>query len=88
MLFRSLEAIVREEARKAELAYADWNVEENKRGEENWRKNGGELVTLPPAEAKRYLEIVDPISKQILSATPKLKEDHEALLAAAAKHRR
>jgi TRAP-type transport system periplasmic protein len=83
-----LETIVREEARKAELAYGEWNVEENKRGEEVWRRNGGELIMLPQAEAKRYLEAVEPITKQILSATPKLKEDHEALLAAAAKYRR
>jgi TRAP-type C4-dicarboxylate transport system substrate-binding protein len=82
-----LEAIVREEARKAETAYADWNVQENKRGEEAWRKNGGEIIILPPAEAKRYLDAVEPISNQILSANPKIKEDHEALLAAGKKYR-
>ena len=47
-----LEAIVREEGRKAEVLFTDWNVADIKRAEEVWRKNGGELITLPPAEAK------------------------------------
>jgi TRAP-type transport system periplasmic protein len=83
-----LEAIVREEARKAEVIYTDWNIADTKRGEEAWRKNSGEIITLPPAEAKRYLDVVAPITTQILSANPKVKEDYEALLAAAKKHRR
>src|SRR5262249_20053268 len=56
-----LEAIVREEARKAEVLFTDWNVADIKRAEEVWRKNGGELITLPPAEAKRYLDVVAPV---------------------------
>ena len=60
-----LEAIVREEARKAEVVYADWNVDEIKRTEEAWRRNGGEIITLPPSETKRYLEVVGPITTQI-----------------------
>src|SRR6202035_4231276 len=49
-----VEPIVREEGRKAEVLFTDWNVADIKRAEEVWRKNGGELITLPPAEAKRY----------------------------------
>jgi C4-dicarboxylate-binding protein DctP len=83
-----LEAIVREEARKAEVLFSDWNVADIKRSEEVWRKNGGEMVTFSPAEAKRYLDVVSPVATSILSANPKVKEDYEALLAAAQKHRR
>ena len=82
-----LEAIVREEARKAEVAYSDWNVEDNKRGEEIWKRNGGELITLQQAEAQRYLDLVSPSALQVLSANPKVKEDYDALLAAAQKYR-
>jgi TRAP-type C4-dicarboxylate transport system substrate-binding protein len=82
-----LEAIVREEARKAEVLFSDWNVADIKRNEEIWKKNGGEMVTLPPAEAKRYIELVTPVANSILSANPKIKEDYDALLAAAAKYR-
>ena len=46
-----LEAIVREESRKAEVLFSDWNIADIKRAEDVWRKNGGEMVTLPPAEA-------------------------------------
>jgi TRAP-type C4-dicarboxylate transport system substrate-binding protein len=82
-----LEAIVREESRKAEALFSDWNVADIKRAEEVWKKNGGEMVTLPPAEAKRYVDLVSPVATSILSANPKVKEDYEALLAAAAKYR-
>lgn len=83
-----LAAIVREEVRKAETAYAEWNVEENKRVEAEWRKQGGELITLAPQEAKAYLDVVGPISAQVLAANAKVKEDYGALLAAARKHRK
>jgi C4-dicarboxylate-binding protein DctP len=83
-----LEAIVREEARKAEVVYTDWNVSDTKRVEEAWRKNGGELITLPAAESKHYIDVVAPVGRQILSANPKVKEDYEVLLAVAKKHRR
>jgi C4-dicarboxylate-binding protein DctP len=82
-----LEVIVREEARKAEVVYADWNVEEIKRTEEAWRKNGGELITFPASESKRYLDVVAPVATQILSTNPRVKEDYDALLAAAGKYR-
>ena len=82
-----LAAIVREESAKAETLFSDWNVADIKRAEETWRKNGGEMVTLPAAEAKRYLDLVTPVASAILSANPKVKEDYEALLAAAQKHR-
>src|SRR6266436_502818 len=82
-----LETIVREESRKAEALFSDWNVADVKRAEEVWRKNGGELITLPPAEAKRYIETVTPVATTILSANPQVKDDYEALLAAAKKYR-
>jgi TRAP-type C4-dicarboxylate transport system substrate-binding protein len=82
-----LEAIVREESRKAEVLFSTWNLDDIKRGEEVWRKNGGEIITLPPAEAKRYLEVVTPVATQVLSANPTIKADYEAMLAAAAKYR-
>jgi TRAP-type transport system periplasmic protein len=82
-----LEAIVREESRKAEVLFSDWNIADIKRAEEVWRKNGGEIITLPPAEAKRYIDLVAPVTTQLLSANPKVNEDYEALLAAAVKYR-
>ena len=82
-----LEAIVREEARKAEVLFSDWNMADIKRSEEIWKKNGGEIITLPGAEAKRYLDVVTPVANSILSANPKIKEDYDALRAAAAVYR-
>jgi TRAP-type C4-dicarboxylate transport system substrate-binding protein len=82
-----LEAIVREESRKAEVLFSDWNVADIKRAEGVWRQNGGEIITLPPAEAKRYVELVSPVAATLMSGNARVKEDYEALLAAAQKYR-
>jgi C4-dicarboxylate-binding protein DctP len=82
-----LEAIVRDESRKAEALFLDWNIADIKRAEDVWRKNGGEIITLPPAEAKRYVDLVSPVTASLLSANPTVKADYEALLAAAKKYR-
>ncbi|MEW6450145.1 MAG: TRAP transporter substrate-binding protein [Pseudomonadota bacterium] len=78
-----MEKMVREEFRKHETLFVDWNLNNIKNGEEVWRKNGGEIITLPEAEAKRYLDLVAPTAAQVLSVNPKTKEDYEAFLAAA-----
>lgn len=78
-----LEKIVREEFRKHETLFVDWNLNNIKNGEEIWRKNGGEIITLPGAEAKRYLDLVAPTAAQVLSVNPRIKQDYEAFLAAA-----
>ena len=59
----------------------------SRRKEDIWTKNGGEVITMAPAEAKRYVDTVAPVAAAILSANPKVKEDYEALLAAAKKYR-
>ena len=82
-----LEKIVREEFRKAEPVYAEWNIEDNKKGEELWKKNGGEIIVMSPEESKRYLDVVTAVSSQILSANPKIKADYEAFLEVGKKHR-
>lgn len=82
-----LEAIVRDESRKAEVLFSDWNIADIKRAEEVWKKNGGEIITMPPDEAKRYIDLVSPVTVSLLSTNPKVKDDYEALLAAAKKYR-
>jgi TRAP-type transport system periplasmic protein len=82
-----LEAIVRTEARKAEAVFLDWNVNDIRDKEEVWKKNGGEVITMAPPEAKKYVDLVTPVAASILSANPKVKDDYEALLAAAKKYR-
>jgi TRAP-type transport system periplasmic protein len=82
-----LEAIVREESRKAEEVFGDWNISDIQSKEEIWNKNGGEVITMSPDESKRYIDAVSPVVASILSANPKVKEDYEALLAAAKRYR-
>jgi C4-dicarboxylate-binding protein DctP len=82
-----LEKIVREESRKAEEAFGDWNINDIKSKEEAWKANGGEIITMSPDDSKRYVDLVAPVAASILSANPKVKEDYEALLAAAKSYR-
>jgi C4-dicarboxylate-binding protein DctP len=82
-----LEKIVREESRKAEELFGDWNINDIKDKEEVWKKNGGEVITMAPAESKRYVDAVAPVVATIMSANAKVKEDYEALQAAAKKYR-
>jgi TRAP-type C4-dicarboxylate transport system substrate-binding protein len=82
-----LEAIVREESRKAEEVFGEWNINDIRSKEEIWKKNGGEIITMSPDESNRYIDAVSPVAASILSANPKVKEDYEALLAAAKRYR-
>jgi TRAP-type C4-dicarboxylate transport system substrate-binding protein len=82
-----LEAIVREESRKAEEVFGDWNINDIQSKEDIWKKNGGEVITMSSDESKRYIDAVSPVAASILSANPKVKEDYEALLAAAKRYR-
>jgi TRAP-type C4-dicarboxylate transport system substrate-binding protein len=82
-----LEPIVRDEARKAEALFSTWGVEDLARIRAVWEQNGGQTIVLPPAEAKRYLDEVSSALPAILSANPQLKDDYEALVAAARKYR-
>jgi TRAP-type C4-dicarboxylate transport system substrate-binding protein len=82
-----LEAIVREESRKAEEVFGDWNIKDIESKEDIWKKNGGEIITMSGDESKRYIDAVSPVATSILSANPKVKEDYEALLATAKRYR-
>lgn len=82
-----LETIVRDEARKAEDLFATRGVEDLKRIQGVWEKNGGETITLAPAEARRYIEQTTSVLPPILAKDPQLKADYDALVAAARKHR-
>jgi TRAP-type C4-dicarboxylate transport system substrate-binding protein len=82
-----LEKIVREESRKAEEVFGEWDLNDIKAKEDTWKKNGGEIVTMSPEESKRYVDIVSPVAASILAANPKVKQDYEALLATAKKYK-
>lgn len=83
-----LEPMVREEARKAEELFATGAIADVKRIRGAWEKNGGEALMLPPAEAKRYLDLATSALPAILASDAQLKQDYEALSAAAKRHRK
>jgi C4-dicarboxylate-binding protein DctP len=79
-----LEKIVREESRKAEVVFGQWDIDDIKAKEEIWKKNGGEVITMSPEESKKYINLVAPVAASLLSGA-KVKEDYEAFLAAGKK---
>jgi C4-dicarboxylate-binding protein DctP len=81
-----LEKIVREESRKAEEVFGQWDLDDIKSKEEAWKKNGGEVITMSPEEQKKYVDAVAPVAAALLSS-PKIKEDYEAILTAAKKYK-
>lgn len=80
-----LEAMVREEAFNAQRKVEKFGLEDVGRTYEVWKKNGGEIITLPPAEQKAYLDQVQSVLPNITKANATLKEDHDVLTAASAR---
>jgi|tagenome__1003787_1003787.scaffolds.fasta_scaffold20982817_6 TRAP-type C4-dicarboxylate transport system substrate-binding protein len=83
----ALEPMVREEARNAEQLFMTGTVADVNRIRGAWEKNGGQTIVLPPAEARRFLDETTAALPPIFSANPQLKDDYEALVAAAKRHR-
>ena len=83
-----LEAMVRDEAQKAATAALAWTNEDLKRADALWVKNGGKLIDLPPADAKRYIDESLAAALPLLTGTPGQKEDYEAFVDAAKKYRK
>jgi TRAP-type transport system periplasmic protein len=82
------EPTVREEALKAQSLFATWGVEDAVRVEKVWQQHGGETITFAAADAKRYIDEVRAAVAPILAANPKIKEDYDALFAAAKRQRK
>lgn len=83
-----LEALVRDESRKNEALFSTWGVEDVGRVAATWKKSGGELISFSPADQKGYLNETSAAAEAIINANPQLREDYQALQAAAKKHRR
>lgn len=84
-LGRELEGIVREESHKAEKIFSTWGVEDVEKSRKVWESHGGQNIRLPAPEAQRYVELTTSVLPGVLAANPQLKEDYDALVAAARK---
>jgi C4-dicarboxylate-binding protein DctP len=78
-----LEAIVREEAFKAQQGAEKFAIEDVAKTLDVWKKNGGEVIVLPEAESKAYTEQVKSVLPGLLNANPAIKADFDALSSAA-----
>jgi len=78
-----LESIVREEAFNAQRKVEKFALEDVERTLDVWRKNGGEIIELPSAESKTYLDQVRSILPGLMASNPDVKEDYAVLSSAA-----
>lgn len=83
-----LEAIVREEAFKAQKKVAAFALDDVQRTVEVWKKNGGENIVLSETEAKAYLGQVQSVLPALIGANTKMKDDYEGLKTAADRQRK
>jgi C4-dicarboxylate-binding protein DctP len=83
-----LEAIVRDESRKAEALFFTWLPDDVERARKSWQSNGGEVITLPAADQKRFIDDVGKVTESILAGQPQVKAEYDALKAAAQRHRK
>jgi C4-dicarboxylate-binding protein DctP len=78
-----LETIVREEAFKAQQGVQKFAIEDVGKTLEVWKKNGGEVIVLPDAEAAAFTEQVKSVLPGLLSANASIKGDFDVLSTAA-----
>jgi len=78
-----LEAVVRDEAFKAQQQVAKFGVEDSEKAVGLWKQNGGENIVLPEAQSELYLKEVKSVLPGLLSANAAIKADYDALSAAA-----
>jgi hypothetical protein len=79
-----LEAVVREQARKADADGAVWGETDVSDARAAWEKNGGKTIVLPEADAKQYLDIVVPTALRNLG--PEARADYDVMKAASTKY--
>jgi len=80
-----LEKAVREEAFNAQRKIEKFAIDDVARTGDVWKKNGGEVIVFPEAEAKAYLAQVESIAPAVLTANPTMKGDFDLLSGAAKK---
>jgi TRAP-type C4-dicarboxylate transport system substrate-binding protein len=79
-----LEAMVREQARKADTEGAAWGETDVTNAQAAWEKNDGKTIKLPDADAKRYLDLVVPVALKNLSK--EARADYDVFEAASVKY--
>lgn len=83
-----LEAIVREEAHKADALIATQGVADSQKALATWEKNGGQNLFFSKAESERYFKEVGAVAEKVSKADPVLKDEFAVLQAAARKYRK
>jgi TRAP-type transport system periplasmic protein len=74
------EAIVRDEALKAQMAISAASLDDVKRTFDTWKQHGGEIIEMSPDDAGRYRDQVASVLPPILAANQRMKEDYNVLI--------
>ena len=80
---QDLQAIVLAEAAAVEKELYDWVVADNLQAGNVWKKNGGTLIPLSPADRQRLLKLMAPIGAETFASDAPLNDAYKALKARA-----
>lgn len=80
-----LESVVRTAARNADASAPAWGEADVAKAQTAWTSNGGQMLTLPPADAQKFLELTIPAALAQLPAEG--RKDYEFLRGVAARYR-
>jgi len=83
-----LEAIVREEAAKADAMITTQGPVDAQKALATWEKNGGQNLVFSKAEADQYFKEVGAVAERVSNGDPILKDEFAVLQASARKHRK
>jgi TRAP-type transport system periplasmic protein len=83
-----LQAIIREEAGKANSVVLAWGVEDVERARKAWEQNGGQSILLSAADQKQLVQDFTTATAPLLGSNPKVKEAYDALSAAGERARK
>ena len=83
-----LEAVVREEAHKADALISTQGVADAEKALTTWKNNSGENIFFSKADAATYFKDVAAVASKVSNSDPVLKEEFAVLAAAAAKYRK
>jgi len=73
-------------AKQAAREVLPWSLEFLDQSRASWKANGGEMVTLPEAEAKELREKIATVGEEIVKDKPGMKPMWDMLTALAKKH--
>lgn len=84
---KDLQTIIVEEGAKLNAEMSDWTLKAFEGAEEEWKRNGGEIIRFDAAQRGQFMKIVGAAADEVLNQRPETKKMFELLKEVAEKNR-